>query len=222
MDICALIMARGGSKRVPNKNIRPFAYSSLLELKIDQLTDEELTVYVNSDSDEILEIANLAGAKCIKREPQYATDDVSINDVYKNLAQSVEHEHVLFAHATSPLVSRESLIDCLSRYGEIAALDFPEYDSLATVTYLHKFLWFEDMAINYDPSEMPRSQDLPDYYILNFAFNILPRQLMIDSENIVGKNFYPYELNELEAYDVDTEVEFRIAESIYTDFYGRN
>ena len=222
MDICALIMARGGSKRVRNKNTRPFAHSSLLELKIDQLTDEELTVYVNSDSDEILEIADLAGAECIKREPQYATDDVSINEVYKNLAQSVDHEHILFAHATSPLVSKESLIDCLSRYGEFAALDFPEYDSLATVTYLHKFLWFEDMAINYDPNEMPRSQDLPDYYVLNFAFNILPRQFMIANENIIGKNFYPYELNELEAYDVDTEVEFRIAESIYMDFYGRD
>ncbi len=64
---------------------------------------------------------------------------------------------------------------------------------------------------------MPGSQDLPDYYALNFAYNILPRELMIEEENIIGNNFFPYPLNDIEAYDVDTAIEFRLAESIYKE-----
>ena len=72
----------------------------------------------------------------------------------------------------------------------------------------------DPLAINYDPENMPRSQDLPDYYVLNFAFNILKRDLMINKKNIIGNNFYPYHLDELEAYDIDTEIEFKTEEYI--------
>ena len=84
-------------KRVLNKNIRKFGNSSLLEIKIKQLNklDGLNRVYVSSDCDEILEIAESTGAFPIKRDSHYATNDVSINDVYENLAKSVfPHEHI--------------------------------------------------------------------------------------------------------------------------------
>ena len=87
---------------------------------------------------------------------------------------------------------------------------------MATVTNIHKFLWHDSKAVNYDPENMPRSQDLPTYYMLNFAFNILPRKLMIERKNIIGKRFYPFALNELESYDVDTEDEFTTAHYIHS------
>ena len=213
MDICALIMARGGSKRVPNKNIKMFGHSSLLEIKINQLKQiPELKIYVNSDSDEILDVAIACNVNTIKRDPYYATDHVSINEVYENLAESVKHEHILFAHITSPLVQLNSLVECLEIYKNLST----EYDSLATVTNIHKFLWHDTEAVNYDPENMPRSQDLPTYYMLNFAFNILSRKLMIERKNIIGKRFYPFALTELESYDVDTEEEFTTAQYIYS------
>jgi len=76
-------------------------------------------------------------------------------------------------------------------------------------------MWLGDEAINYDPKNHPRSQDLPDIYALNFAVNILPRKLMIKNKNILGDNFYPYMLDEVEAVDVDTEFEFMLAETLY-------
>jgi CMP-N-acetylneuraminic acid synthetase len=163
-----------------------------------------------------LSIADKAGAHVIKRDPYYATNSISINEVYKNLAESVfPHEHVLFAHLTSPLVKFESLRECLEIYKKMQVQN--KYDSLATVTNVHKFMWYKNKAINYNPENMPRSQDLPDYYVLNFAFNILKRDLMIERKNIIGKSFYPYHLDELQAYDIDTEIEFKIAEYIYKE-----
>jgi CMP-N-acetylneuraminic acid synthetase len=221
MDMCALIMVRGGSKRVPNKNTKTFGHSSLLEIKINQLKQiPELKIYVNSDSDEILDVAISCKVNTIKRDPYYATDHVSINEVYENLAESVEHEHILFAHVTSPLVQLGSLMGCLETYKNLLAEPIAphvvQYDSLATVTNIHKFLWHDTEAVNYDPENMPRSQDLPTYYMLNFAFNILPRKLMLERKNIIGKRFYPFALTELESYDVDTEEEFTTAQYIYS------
>lgn len=212
MDIGVVIAAKGNSVRVPNKNIRPFGDSSLLEHKLLQLQQLEgvKNIYVNSDCDTILNVASQNGAKVIKRDSTYCTDKVSINEVYKNVVEDVPHEHIMFIHITSPLVKLKSLQDCIDTY-----INLPkEYDSLATVTAMHKFLWYGDKSINYDPKNMPRSQDLPPYYVLNFAVNILPRSYIIESKNIIGDNFLPYYLDDVESFDVDTMVEFNIAEQL--------
>lgn len=213
IDICGLIMARSGSRRVANKNIRGFADSSLLEIKIRQLLqlDELANTYVSSDSTEILDVASSAGATPIKRDPYFATSEVPINQVYKNLAESVSHEHVLFAHLTSPLVTVDTLRKCYQKYLELPS----RYDSLATVTEFRKFLWYNDEPVNYSPDDMPQSQDLPNYFFLNFAYNIIPRSLMIRLQNIVGKRFFPYFLSDLESVDIDTMFEFDLAGFLY-------
>jgi CMP-N-acetylneuraminic acid synthetase len=76
-------------------------------------------------------------------------------------------------------------------------------------------MWLDGKAINYDPKNHPRSQDLPDIYALNFAANILPREIMIKNKNILGDNFYAHMIDEVEAVDVDTEHEFMLAELLY-------
>ena len=73
-----------------NKNIRPFAGTSLLEIKIKQMLRIKGLdgVVVNSDSDEMLDIANSLGVETFKRDSYYATSTVSINEVYKNIAEN--------------------------------------------------------------------------------------------------------------------------------------
>ena len=82
-DIGAVIAARGGSVRVPDKNIKPFGDTNLLEHKINQL--RQLSglsgIYVSSDSEKILNIADNSGAYSIDRDSKYCTNEVSINEV---------------------------------------------------------------------------------------------------------------------------------------------
>ena len=61
-----------------------------------------------------------------------------------------------------------------------------KYDSLATVNLVKEYMWLNGKAINYDPNNHPRSQDLPNIYSLNFAACILPRETMIKRRNIIG------------------------------------
>jgi CMP-N-acetylneuraminic acid synthetase len=118
-----------------------------------------------------------------------------------------------YLHVTSPLLSGKSLkksIDCYKK--KIVE----GYDSLASVEEVKKYLWHNEKPVNYNPNKHPRSQDLPGYVALNFAINIISREYMIERKNILGKNFYPFLLNEIESVDVDNELEFKIAELIYS------
>lgn len=212
--ISALIAVRSGSKRVINKNIRPFANTNLLEIKIKQLlrTGVADEIIVSSDCEKMLKIAKDLGVKPIKREEYYTSDSVPMNEVYKHLADLCSYPHVLYVHVTSPLLSDKSLSECIKEY---SCLDEP-YDSLASVTKMHEYIWNKSKAVNYDPDHHPRSQDLPEYYSLNFAVNIISKKDMINRRNIVGKKFYPYFLNKLESIDVDTMFDFEIAEFMYS------
>jgi len=211
-DIAVMIAVRSGSKRVPRKNVRSFCNSSLLEIKIKQAIRLKniSRVIVTSDDDEMLNIAKHLGAFPMKRDPYYASDSVPMGDVYVHLASSINNKDVLWTPVTSPLIKDETIQACIDSY-----IKFDQYDSVITTTSINEYLWLGDKAINYDPKNHPRSQDLPDVYALNFAANILSRELMIKNKNILGDNFFPYFLDDIESVDVDTEFDFMMAEMLY-------
>ena len=208
-----LIAVRSGSKRIKNKNIKDFSDSSLLEIKISQAIESRQIdeVVVSSDCDRMLDIAKSMGVNALKRDLEYCTDSVPMNSVYEHLAKSVSSDHIVYLHVTSPLLKVETLDSCILKYKEMSS----DYDSLATVESIKRYIWFNGKAINYDPNNHPRSQDLDEYYCLNFAVNIISRSKMIQRKNILGDNFYPYFLDEIESVDVDTQFEFDIAEFLY-------
>ena len=165
---------------------------------------------MTSDDDEMLKIAENLGATPMKRDPHYATDTVPMGDVYVHLASILECKDVLWIPVTSPLIKDETIQECIDIYKNNQS-----YDSVVTTNIIKEYMWLNGKAINYDPKNHPRSQDLPDIYALNFAANILPRELMIKNKNILGDNFFPYMIDDIEAVDVDTEFEFMLAELLY-------
>ena len=209
----ALIAVRDGSNRVLRKNIRDFAGSSLLKIKIEQAlaVDGIDEVVVSSDSDEMLNLATSLKVNAMKRLPEFCTDSIEMKKVYKHLAENIDTDHVIYLHVTSPLLKCETLQKGIEIYRNMPE----EYSSLASVEHIMKYIWFEEKAINYDPKNHPRSQDLDKYYVLNFAINIIPREDMIMTESILGNKFYPYFISEIESLDVDTKLQFDLAEYMY-------
>lgn len=211
-NICALIAVRSGSKRVPDKNIRSFADSNLLELKINSIKKTSIDkIYVSSDDDRMLDLATRLGVVAIKRDKYYASDHVPMSEVYVHMAQNLECEHIAYLNVTSPLLLSETLQSCVERYRSLPK----EYDSLATVTLIKEYMWMNDVPVNYDPRNHPRSQDLPEIYGVNFAACILPRALMVQNRNIIGNSFFKFETSQEESVDIDTMIDFEIAEFLY-------
>ncbi len=216
-NLTAIIAVRKGSKRVPDKNIRNFAGTSLLEIKIRQLlrTPGINEIIVSTDCDKMYAMANSYGVVASFRDAELTSDHVPMNQVYEGLAKLATYDHILYVHVTSPLLKDSSLDRCINAYQELSA----EYDSLATVKSMREYMWDISGPINYDPTNHPRSQDLPEIYGLNFAVNIIPKQLMIKNRNIVGQKFFPIVLDKIESIDVDEQEDFEVAELLYKEFY---
>ncbi|TEY03979.1 cytidylyltransferase domain-containing protein [Campylobacter sp. US33a] len=220
MKISALIPVRSGSQRVKNKNIRPFAGSSLLEIKIKQMLrikkagfiDE---IVVNSNSDEMLEIARYLGAKTVKRDEYFALDLTPNEEIYENYAKNLDCDVVCFCDVTNPLIKDETILRAISLYKNLEQ----EFDSVVSANVVRFFMYKDGKTLNYDENHKPRSQDLPLILALNYAIHILKKDFMLKHKRIVGFKPYLFEIDKMEALDIDENLDFEIAEILYSKFY---
>lgn len=214
--IKVLIPVRAGSVRVKNKNIKPFADSNLLTIKVEQMKRIKGIdgVIVNSNSDEMLEIAAGLGAEAVKRDEYFASSTVCMNEVYKNMAENSDCDTIIFADATNPLIKDETIEHCIKAYFE----NLDGYDSLTTVNEIKQFMWQDGKPINYDAANKPKSQDLPDIVALNHAISIIPRKLMIEKMDIIGYKPNLFKIDSVEATDIDNEIDFEFAEFMYKKY----
>lgn len=209
----AIIPARSGSTRVVNKNIRPFADSNLLVIKIEQLKRIRQIdgIIVNSNDDEILSIAKKMGVDTVKRDPYFATNTVSINEVYVDWAKHCDSDDIIHCNVTNPLLEDDSIRKMIDFFYENKKI----YKSINSSNRVSEFMWLNNAPINYDVNKMPRSQDLPNIQALNFAVNILSKKTMIDSRNLISDKPFLYELSDNESVDVDWPIDFEFAEFLY-------
>lgn len=209
----ALIAVRSGSQRVKNKNIRPFAGSTLLELKINQLKRISCFdgIVVNSNDEKMLEIAKRNGADIVRRDEKYASNTVSMSDVYKNMAENMECDDIAYINVTNPLLKDGTIIKAVEEFYSAGK----KFDSLNSAHLIKEFLFKDGLPLNYDLRHQPRSQDLPDIAALNFAVSIISRERMIECKNIVGYKPDIFLINEIEATDIDNQIDFDFAEFVY-------
>ncbi len=213
MSLKALVAVRSGSQRVKNKNIKPFAGSTLLEIKLKQLKRilQLDGIIVNSNDDMMLAIAKKLECETIKRDEFYASNSVSMSDVYCNMAEQCDCDDIAYINVTNPLLRDSTIVKAIEMYYALG----DEYDSLNSAHLIKEFLFKDNMPINYDLRHQPRSQDLPDIAALNFAVSIISRNRMVQNKNVVGYKPYIYIIDEVESIDIDNLIVFDFAEFVY-------
>ena len=215
MKIKALVAVRSGSVRLANKNMRPFAGSSLLEIKLKQLKRIPNLdgIIVNSNDDEMLALATSLGCETVKRDSYYASNSVSMSEVYKNMAENCSCDVIAYINCTNPLLKDQTIIDAIEAYKKM--ISSGTFDSLNSAHLIKEFMFRDNLPINYDLRHQPRSQDLPDIAAFNFAINIISRKQMIDCKNVVGYAPNIYIIDEVEATDIDNPIDFDFAEFVF-------
>tara|TARA_B100000131_G_C18056135_1_gene588484 strand:+ start:49 stop:711 length:663 start_codon:yes stop_codon:yes gene_type:complete len=210
--ITAVIPVRKGSNRVKNKNLKLFAGTNLLEIKINQLKQINLIddIVVSSDCDKMLSIAKEHGIKTHKREEYFASSAATNSEFFQNLAESIEAEYIMYSPVTCPLISIDTYKDCLRTFKEDKAIE-----NLVTVSQVKQHMWLDGKPLNYDISSSPNTQDLPDVNAITYGICIISKQNMIKYRNVVTENPTFKVLNEIESIDIDTEYDFMVAEMIY-------
>ena len=211
--IAALVPMRHDSQRVPGKNYRMLAgrplYSYILETLL--ACPEISTVVVDTDSPVIQEglRQHYPTVQVLDRPEHLRSGEVPMNEVLLHDTSLVEAEFYLQTHSTNPLLRQETIS------GAIQAItrQYPTFDSLFSVTRLQTRLWDAlGRAVNHNPAILLRTQDLPPIYEENSCLYIFTRQTLLQRRNRLGERPLMFEIDPAEAWDIDNEIDFLIAD----------
>ena len=213
MKTIAIIPARGGSKRLPNKNVlllngMPLIAHSILYAQANARVIDE--IYVSTDDATIKEIAIAYGAKVIDRPIEISGDLEPTISALQHVLKSIddEIESVILLQPTNPLRSGNLLVEAFEKYKSGAL------DSLFSVTRsyqkLGKIIESNFIPFNYEVGQ--RSQDLEPLFYENGLLYIT-KAALISKGTIISENSFPFEVDHVFAkVDIDTQDDLEYAE----------
>ncbi|PIW60928.1 acylneuraminate cytidylyltransferase family protein [Shewanella sp. CG12_big_fil_rev_8_21_14_0_65_47_15] len=221
--VLALIPARAGSKRIVNKNIKPFAGKPLIAWTIEAAKAcENITdVVVSTDGEDIAAIARQYGAETPFIRPDILSSDTASSiDVVLHAVDFLsesgrDYDLLLLLQPTSPLRGTSDIstaIDFFRRsnaQGVISVCECEHSPLWANILPESKSL---DGFISPEISEL-RSQDLPVYYRFNGAIYLFDvQQLQLRKSFFYSQNVFAHVMNKEDSIDIDTEIDFQFGE----------
>lgn len=222
--IC-IICARGGSKGLPGKNIRPLAGKPLIAYSIEHAQKSELfeEIVVSSDDSAILSVSAEYGAYNIIRPAELATDEAGVIPAIIHALRTFEENEskifdtIVLLQATSPI--RE--IDDIKR--AVKLLEENSTPSVVSVTNTKHSPYYnlleEDIAGNISlskslPESIVRRQDSPTCYAINGSIYVWKRNALLQEQKTLFPNTKMYLMPEIRSIDIDTIWDFKFAELI--------
>ena len=211
MKIVALIPIKLGSKRVPQKNIKPFYDGTPLMSFIQktclksELIDE---VYIYCSDESVMSYV-LPGVKFLKRPHELDNDDKNANDIIREFIKHVDADIYVNAHSTSPFAKTATINDCINK------VISQDYDSAFCAENIKAFLWKDGQPINFNPDHFPRTQDLPDVYAETSIAYVFTKESFLKHNRRLGSKPYIREVGKIEAMDIDYPEDFTICDAIY-------
>lgn len=225
ISFLAVIPARGGSKRAPNKNIRPLRGKPLVSWSIEAALKSKLIdrIVVSSDDTNVLSIAGAYGQRVdtIIRPAHLSSDTAKTPDVVIHAMDSLRQSYdaVILLQPTSPFRTAIHIDEAIARYVQKGA------DGIISVTKAPVSpLWCNILPEDGSMSHFldrhlieTRSQDFPVYHTLNGAIFIAnTRKLREQGHFYLTENVYAYDMSTAASVDIDTEEDFAYAEFLCT------
>lgn len=218
MKLIALLPMKDHSERVPNKNIRLFGCKPLYHIIMQSLIESEYIekIVINTDSEYIAEDAkrHFDRIQIISRPEEIRGDFVSMNEIIAYDLNRLDCEHFLQTHSTNPLLRSEIIDRAIETYFK----GLEKFDSLFSVTRVQtRLYWSDGKPVNHNPQELLRTQDLPPVFEENSNFYIFSKTSFLNAgKNRIGLKPQMFEMDKLEAIDIDEPEDFELAEILYT------
>lgn len=213
----AIIPARGGSKRLPRKNILDLNGKPLLTWSIEAGLKSKYIdkVIVTSDDDEILEVSKKIGADIIKRPKALANDTATTFDAIKHTIENIEkYDYIILLQPTSPLRTQKHIDEAIEE------LFVKNANAVVSVCEMeHSPLWSntlpkDNSLSNFIQTQIKnqRSQDLETYFRLNGAIYICSiKHLLSEKTFFIKNNIFAYKMSRENSIDIDEKIDFELA-----------
>jgi CMP-N-acetylneuraminic acid synthetase len=213
---------RHTSERVPGKNYREMAGKPLYFhiLTALQATPEIAEAVVDTDSPDIMAglREHFPDVRILERPEKLRDGMIPMNDILLYDTSQVEGDYYLQTHSTNPLLKAKTISKAIQTF--IQSRD--THDSLFSVTRLQTRLYDKDgKAVNHNPDELLRTQDLPPIYEENSCIYIFDRQTLKARGHRLGKNPLMFEIDPIEAWDIDVELDFLLADYLMRERLGQ-
>ena len=228
MNAIAVITARGGSKRIPHKNIKPFLGRPIIEYSIDAALKSEMfsEVMVSTDDEQIAEISKNAGAAVpFFRSPETSNDYATTLDVLMEVVNEYEKRGMTFdymccIYPTAPFVSPEAIKTAMTALVEekadtvfpVVKFSFPPQRSMVVENGMLRAKWPEYTQM--------RSQDLEPFYHDCGQFYCINVSAFKQQKKIMMDKVIPFYQDEINVQDIDTLEDWEIAEMKYKILKG--
>ncbi len=223
MSSVAIITARGGSKRIPHKNIKAFCGKPIIAYSIGAALEAGCfdEVMVSTDDPKIAEIARQYGAKVpFMRSAENADDFSTTRDVVLEVLEEYEKlgkkfDHVCCIYPTAPFVTGCRLKEAMNVLEEKQADSVIPVVSFSFPPQRGMVIREEGLAFRWPENALVRSQDLEPFYHDSGQFYFLNTQAFLEQKLMFMKKTYPIVLDELEVQDIDNETDWKLAELKY-------
>ena len=209
----AIIPARGGSKGIPNKNIKIINGKPLIWWSIDVLEKANVDrIIVSTDSvdyKKIIEDFNFSKVEVIIRSTKNSSDTSSTESVLIETINTLGlQDDIILVQATSPLIKTNHINEGINLY--------EKYDSILSVVCQKRFFWNKDGApLNYDYKNRPRRQDFEDVFIENGAFYINSSVNIIKTKNRLSGKIGLYEMPLYSYFELDDDKDWEIISKLF-------
>ncbi|XP_070710699.1 N-acylneuraminate cytidylyltransferase A [Pempheris klunzingeri] len=226
--VAALVLARGGSKGIPLKNIKMLAGVPLIGWVLRAAVDSDMfdSVWVSTDHDQIEKVAKSWGAKVHRRSPEVSRDSsTSLETIQEFVRLNPEVDVVCNIQATAP---------CLHPFHVKKALEMITlhgFDSVFSVVRRHQFRWQEvkegcgehTKPLNLDPGSRPRRQDWDGELCENGSFYFTTRDLILNKGLLQGGKVAYFEMLPEYSVDIDVDIDWPVAEQrvLRYGYFGR-
>ena len=222
MKTLAIIPARGGSKRIPRKNVLEVGGKALIVHTVNQAqnSDHINRVVVSTDDDEIAEVSQCAGAEVLRRPKALsigtATSESALIHALDKLSDTHNYvpDELVFLQCTSPLRKPTDIDNAIDRFRIL------QLDSLFSVSRFRKYVWKLDgqipQSVNFDyQAERWREQDFPEQYEENGSIYVLRPWVLRSYNYRFGGRMGLYEMDSWGALQVDTPEDLVLCEAAF-------
>ena len=218
MKVTLLLPMKGNSERVPNKNLKLFNGKPLFHAIMDELITSKYInkVIINTDSDLIAESAINTYQDFVsihKRPKNIQGDFVSMNKIIEYDLKNSDSDIYIQTHSTSPLLTIKSLDAAINKMISKSK----DFDSIFSVTKIQTRFYDKNCnPYNHDPKELLRTQDLEPLFEENSGFYIFTKESFKNADNNrIGLRPLMFEIDKIEAIDIDETSDFIIAETLH-------
>ena len=207
MNIICIIPARGGSKRIKNKNILKLNSIPLINLVIKKIYKSKLInkimIFSNDQNitKSVSELNQIQKISIYSRSKKSEKDEAGTEVLLKEISLKFNFDIAVLLQITNPFITAKIIDKALTMFIK------DDYDSMLSAVPMRSFIWKKkkDTAIpkNYKINKRPRSQNINDYYLENGSFYIYKKNSFLKNKNRLGGKIGIYEMKKESIFELD-------------------